>query len=494
MTIIPAPPGFAVALQKPIARRFAPPDPSQNFYIGFFDRGDVAQVNSPNGLTKAMGPRTNYSITRDDILAQMAEGSRTTTIARVTGPDAAAASLVLNDGAGTPAPSVKVVAGSVGQWGNGATGGLAAEVVLNDPDDEDDDRVKIIIYEGTTVVDATPAASTVAELAAYTSDTGNHIVALGSQLPAVKAKTNLTGGDDDRDSVTIDDYVAALAKLDKRYGPGVLRAGGIDDEDVQLAMIDHAEATGRLVFLDLDSDVTEAEAEARRASLRAARPDTCWRALLWGEWVTCTPITGEPDRLVPISALQAGVSSRVLREFGLSATSFGPRRGVYKTARRLHREWTTSVNPPGEIQRLYAAAVNAAVDRGQTICSEGFRTLDPDPRREDGHVAFILMYIAWRGEALALSQIGELVDADTLAAYHTDLEGLGNELRTARAINPRDPSGNLDGGWLVDVDGVNDADTMAARELHGAVLFRPTGSAHWVDLTVGSVAANERLG
>ncbi len=493
--VIPAPPGFDVGFDDQPLPRFAPPSPSGLFVLGLADRGSVAQARSPGDWAAKFGQRTNYSVAGDAVAVMFGEGGGPVTFSRVTGEDATAATITLNDGESEPAPALKITAPAVGDSYNGAAGGYKAAVAA-----VSGGGIRVTVTDGDSPVITSPVLADHAALAEWapTVEPDDGIVeVVGDELPAVTVSpVNLTGGDDDRTNIGVADWTAAAARLDPRFGPGLVLAPGVDDPDVHKVLIDHAAAgTDRLARLDLAPDVTEQAAGDAWAALLADRPEAAWFGALWGSWAYCRPLPGGPLRLVPYSAVDAGIHSRVRRESGAGTASFGEEVAASRTAVRLYREWSTTSNPPGEVQRLYANHVNTAVDRGQAIAAEGYRTLDPDPRREDLHVATIRMILAWEGRRIARKLIGGNNGAtwDTVASYNGRIAGLMEQLRAQRAINPIGPSGE-DGGYrVVTDDPINTNEMLAVRELHARVVFRPAGSIHWVDLIVGSSTATDEI-
>ncbi|EHN09422.1 hypothetical protein PAI11_37560 [Patulibacter medicamentivorans] len=476
MPLVPAPPGAAVAFEDSAPARFSPPHTSNRFIVGTFDRGDVGQVSDLSAARKMFGGHVNYSSAPDAVAVLLALGVRTVSIARVVGPAATAATVTLD-------AKIKITAKSAGEWANGATGGLDAAIV-----DVAGSR-RIVIRENDLPVATSPASPDQAGLIAWSD--ANDVVTVETVapgLPAVTAAANLAGGTDDRANIGPADYGVALAKLDRRWGPGHILAPGVSDPDVHGLLLEHGEINNRNPHLDLTPTVTEGDALAHALAVQADHPATIKRAGLWASWSYVTPVAGEPERLLPRSAVQSGIASRVEQVNGIGAAPFGHELGTSAIESRLFREWSTGYNPPGEAQRLYAGQVNVALDDGVTIAAEGYRTLDPDPVYEDLHVADTRMRLAWQAETRARTFIGKPVTRQTLGSLHGSLIGLCEEFRAAGAFNDIG-----DVGYRVIVDELNTTTTMAARELHGRIRFRPTGSTHWIDVLVGSIRPTETV-
>ncbi|MCK9250349.1 MAG: hypothetical protein M0P31_15420 [Solirubrobacteraceae bacterium] len=491
MPLVPAPPGFDVGFDDTPAPRFAPPSAASLFVVGLADRGTVGQSRSLAEHRDRFGGRVNYSVAGDAVAVMFGErAGGTVTFSRVTGPGAVASTITLNDAEVAPAPSLKVTAPAPGASYDGPDG-YTVEVT------SESTSVRVTIRDGAETVVASPLLDDHADLVAWAPTVREDLAiveVVGDELPAVTVSpVDLAGGDDDRTNITTDEWAAAAELLDPRFGPGLVLAPGVSTAAIHRVLVDHAAATGRLARLDLDPDVTEQQAGAAAAALLADRPATAWRGALWASWAYAAPVPGEPERLVPYSAIDAGVHSRILGETGIGSPTFGPAFASSLTATRLYREWTTTTDPAGEVQRLYAGRVNVAIDRGSTIAPEGYRTLDPDERREDLATATTRMALEWRGGQIALSMIGSGVTWNTIASYNGRLADV-IVAEFSRALNPTGPDGVEDGGYRVSTDRpVNAPESMAQRHMHARTRIRPAGSTHWVDLLVGTSTATEQL-
>jgi len=463
MTIIPVPPGVNVEFASAAARRFGPPDPSNLFVVGFFDRGTVGQVATVQDLITRFGAAQSYSQAWHSIAGKLAEGGRLITIARVVGPAAASATVTLNDA--VPGPSITVTATSPGAWANGATAGLKAAITT-----EGSGRRLTITENGVTVA-VSPLITAVADFELWDGEGIVTVDAVGTGLPANVAATNLAGGADDRANVTPDSWADAAALLDPKYGPGILYAPGLSDDESQIALAEHGEAHNRDVYIDLPADTTINAAITHAETLRTDAPDLVKRIGMFLSWARQTTIAGETTRLVPYAGVQAAITSRVMRENGPGAPAFGLNRGVARTVARLEREFTDA-----ERNQLYEAGINVAVDDGAQIAHWGFRTLDLDPLHSDLHHAHVRMTLRWLSTLIARTFLAEPLDALTLASYAGKLDGLGQQFASpaVRALY----------GYVIDVDTVNTVESMARRELHALWKIQQTPTADWVDLLV----------
>jgi hypothetical protein len=469
-TIIPAPPGYAVVYANPVAARFGPPATSNLFAIGVFDRGDVGQVTGVGGLRSVFGPRVNHSVAPDATATSLAEGARVLTVARIYGPGAAKASKTI-------ASSLTIEAKSVGEYANGWTYDIL---------DAGNGAVRVQVLDGDDVVTTSIAATTVADLAAWSLDDDEiTITAVGATLPAVTADpVPLAGGTDDRANISTASIQAALDRLDPRYGPGTLIAPGITDAAAHEAILAHCDRANRVAMLDRPQATTKAQAITHRQTVLADVPALTGLGSLWAQWARATPIGGEPERLVPYSAIQAGITCRVDRKYGIGAAPFGGTNGAATTVNRLSPEWTDA-----DRAELYAEGINVATDDGSTVATWGHRTMADLQLDQDLHVAHVRMALRWRAGQIAATYLGAYVDRDTLASYAGRLQALLDEFQAMKAVYGTAETP----GYVIDVDSVNTEDTLARRELHAALLVKFTPTSDWVDLTVGAVLITDTL-
>jgi hypothetical protein len=467
-SIIPAPPGYSVEFAELAARRFGPPSTRNVFAIGFADRGDLGQAAGITDLIDGIGPRVNYSPLFDSLATVLAEGAPLITYARVYGPAALPSTKAISG-------SISITAKSVGVWGDSLTYEITQPAT---------GQRRIIIRENGVTVATSPVATTVQELVAWSDDNDIVTIGTGAALPAVVAATALAGGTDDRGNVTVADYQKALDKLDRRYGPGRFIAPGIDDPDVQQAILAHCKVNNRKARLDLASSVTKTQALDYASAIQADAPDLVEHGGTWAGWVYAKPIANQPERLVPWTAVQAGIESRVEGEQGIAVPGYGPTNGYATTVTRLFSEWSDA-----DRSDLYAAGINVPTDDGTVVSSWGFCSLSLVQLDQDLHQQTIRMAYKFDAEAIARGMIAQPVDPSTLASYAGRLDGLSRAYQLARAIfgNEADP------GYSIDVDSVNTSTTMAARELHALVRVRFGNSSDWADLLIPVVPINQSL-
>lgn len=469
--ITPLPPGYAVSYADAIPSRVAPPSPANAFVLGTTDRGSVGQVSNVTQLRDSFGPRVDYSPTPDAVATLLAIGAPVVTVSRVTGPDAVSAFKALLGA--SSAASVTVTAKSPGQWANGATGGLKVQVV-----DVSGAR-RLVITETDVTVATSPACATVADLVAWSDDnTVADVSADGTALPSVLAATSLTGGTDDRANITEAEYQTAADLLLRKYGPGLVFAPGVTDEDIKGVLTAHSLSNNRLAYLEDVDGVSESAAITSAQTMRSDFPDSVQRGGVFASSAQLVPVAGEPTRTVSWATIQGGVQSRVFQTAGLRQAAFGPAAGSVSQVLGLTSEWTDA-----DRHALYVEGVNVATDDGTTISTWGYTTLDLDPLRVDLHQAFVRMCLQWEAEKILASYLSKYINADTLASMAGALTGLVNRYVDDQAINAA----------VVDVDSVNTPTTATARQLHAALKVQFANTADWVDLPIGVYPTNATL-
>lgn len=459
-TITPTPPGISVQFTDTPSSRFADPSCENLFAVGFFDRGNVTQGAGVPAITREFGDVVSYSYAHQGLTTAVVESEAATTwaAARVLGPSPIKATATVS--------TLVVTAKTAGPWANGAAGGLSAQVTASGSDR------KLTIFEDGEAVATTAFTQTVTDLTTDFTAGQSYVTVTGSTLPTAGSVTNLATGDDDRGDATPTEWATALALLDRRFGPGTLILPGVTDTDVQAEALAHCVTHNRIALLDLPAGVSKVDAQAHIADLQAdVGVDAIQRGIWIASWGYATPVAGEAERLVPYSAIEAGVTSKLIRTSGVQTPAFGPQNAASTlvTPGRLYAEWSTA-----DEQALYADGINTAKDSGRAVSLWGYKTGATDAINSDAWQQYVRMGLQFEGELLLEQFIGAPIDQATLASLAGSLDVLCSRFVEARAL----------AGFQIDVDSVNDNDTAAARELHARLSIRHLYSADWVDLSI----------
>jgi hypothetical protein len=257
-------PGYEVGVVDQQQGRTVAASTSTTFLIALAKKGPTDQpilIRTPRQLVETFGEEVPFSALHTWFAFLKREGAGAIYVKRLVGPAAAAAHVTLNDT--DAAPSVSFTASEVGEWANGAAGGLSL-----DPEADTGGKVKLLLKLGGQTVAVSPSVSTVAGLAGWTTPYGA-LTVLGTKVPALGPAVNLAGGTDDRTNVTPLEWADADATIRADYGPGQLVLAGADDPLVHVAALEHAADRNRYALLDAPVDTVD-EIVEQALVLRAA--------------------------------------------------------------------------------------------------------------------------------------------------------------------------------------------------------------------------------
>jgi hypothetical protein len=224
----------------------------QYFPIGLAERGPTdkpVQINSMGDYKRWFGDRTSYGALFDDLTAYFEVGGTQAWVQRVVGAAATTGTLMLNDGAGAPAPTIKVDAASEGAWSSGVT------VQVENGTNGNTGRKITIRLGGEIVQQADNLSSIAAIVSAFSGSPYVKMIDQGSvaagalALPAVLAATALSAGTDDRASVNAARLEAKLPQFKIGLGDGAVAAPGYG-QSMHAALIAHARTHRRIALLD----------------------------------------------------------------------------------------------------------------------------------------------------------------------------------------------------------------------------------------------------
>lgn len=256
----------------------------------------------------------------DQVQAYFGEGGTEAAVVRVVGPAAVASSLTVNDRAGTPQPTIKVSALSQGSWGDGL------QVAISDGTSTG--QVTLRVIKAGVTVETFADAQGPAGLAQATANSQYiRVTTLGSTTtdpsqarPAVTAATNLSGGNDDRASITATTHLTALNALAPvSFGPGCVAIPGYDVSQVGAGLIAHAKATDRVAIL---ATTRTADASAATSTAQNGLTDGEYAGVFW-PWVVAPE--GSDTKVISPEGFVAGVRARAQSEVGVWQVPAGDR-------------------------------------------------------------------------------------------------------------------------------------------------------------------------
>lgn len=314
------PVGVVTSTAVKSAPAVTPTDPQARYFLaGITERGPVGvavRCRSLAEFTAAFGGQVPYSPLVDHLRVFWAEGGYEAVVARLVGPAAVKATASLDSG------KLVVTARNPGAFASTWTAGYTAA----------SKTLTITTDTGTETWTGDDLAGLLAAAAASPTVT---VTSSGSLPTANVAAVTLTGGSDDRTSITASVATAALAAFGDALGAGAVALPGWSATQVGAALITHAKATRRIALLAGARTDTLTAFQTAVATLRPQDADGCAGAF-W-PWV----MTPGGAVVSPESAV-AGVRARAIRAAG---------------------PW---LPPAGGNGRLgYVAAVDQAATRGE---------------------------------------------------------------------------------------------------------------------------------
>jgi hypothetical protein len=480
---------IAQALPGSTVTRGITPPPRANvsdtgvaYVAGLADRGPSSlalggtqEVTSLSDFVSKYGARQTYSALYDWLDTFFHEGGARARIGRVVGPGAAQATRNLLDGsAGT---SLIAKAKSPGAWGNNLTVAVAVSGTY-----------VISVFESGTLVETSPALTTQQDAVDWSNSTSRYLyITLGasSLIPTTLAASALSGGTDDRASITDTQWQTARDMFLPDFGPGQIVDVGRVSSAGHAQLIASAEAKGRFGVLDYGDTATAATILATLATDRAVSGSHS--AAGYGPWLTIPPLPGATTvRTVPASALAAGVMSRNDGQ-GLSPNQ--PPAGALGVA-----QWVTGVTQTySETDRASLNAAGFNVVRniiGQGIVIFGARTL-ADPASDSrwvwvNNARFYTLLYSRANQIASQYVLGEL-NPRRVSSFAGALAGMLKEYwpddligdtfaQAARVDTSANTPATLDGGVLT-----------------ATLVVRMAGVAEQVNITITKVQATESV-
>lgn len=468
--------------------RSAPTDTGVAFVAGITAKGafdSTRPVVSMDDFETRYGTRQSYSVIWDWMELFFREGGNRAFVAPVRGPAVASASLNL---AGTSGTTLVVTAKSAGDWANGATGGLSAEVA-NGPSGATH-RVIIIRLNGVEV-ERTSEFSDRSEAVTWSAGSEYVNITLGggtASLPTVAASANLTGGTLDRTNITQTQVTAALALFSRDLGPGQEASPDWQTEAAQEALLDSAAAHDRFAFPDT-ADVTSKSSLLTAAALVQGHANGRFGALV-GPWVVIAGTAGGAERYVPASAFVCAKIAETDPAQGAnqrpSGVSFGLARSSLVTGVRA----TFSDSDQEDLQE---AGVNLVVTTYEGVYFDGEVTLvEPlgnDREWIDLGNARLDMDLHHGLRQIGIQWEHRLITPSNIAGFDTALNGymLGKQPMLYPAEDESDP------GFVVDTTTVNTPTTAGNGELLAAIGYRPARGAGLVTIYLTKVGVADAL-
>jgi hypothetical protein len=293
-------PGVAVSLLELPTPVSDQSDTGTWFAVGTTDRGPANQatlIQSIDQFNTVYGARQSYSVLYDAVETYFREGGNRVYIGRVVGPAATTGTKTLLDsGAGV---SLTVSANGPGAWSANYKVGVVAgqapqsfQIVVADTNNVTLEQSSDLLTQGAAV---------------SWGNYSNYVrIALGATTlnPAPVAVAALSAGNDQRATITDNEWNVALTSFAGNLGPGQVSQPGRTTSVAYNQIKTHVETNNRVGILDLPDSATAATVKSAAAGV------TSRFCAAFAPWTVIPGLTVGTVRAVPPSALIAGMISR----------------------------------------------------------------------------------------------------------------------------------------------------------------------------------------
>lgn len=471
-------PGTVVSEREQITPRTAPTNTGVWFVAGLAERGPLTPtpIRSMQALRRIFGERTNYSQLSDSVEAAFREGATLIYVSRVVGPAATSATIDLKNA--TDVACLRVKAANVGDYANAykvavEVVGATFRVVVTDADAE--------------LVERSPYFADKASAVAYQPTAFVIESLVGTGNPKAAAAAAMTGGADDRASVTDADRVAAVNRFGRDLGPGQVSIPGASTAAAHEGLLTHARDRNRRALLDVPDTADEATIEAASKAVR----DLGDLARFGGFFTrgTLPGLTAGTTRSVPGSAFAAGAMARVDAAGNPNVPAAGEN-GILASAVGVPYSFDDA-----QREALNDAGVNVIrVVFGQ-VRIYGFRTVaakDAAPNHWQLANVRLDMAIAARGAAIAERFVFRPIDGKghTTSEFAGELSAMLAEFYRLGALY----GDTADDAFSVDVGpAVNTPESIADGHLRAVLAIRRSPMGEVVEVEVVKVAVTDAV-
>lgn len=468
----------------------APLGSTRLFVLAESFRGGAEPIRfgGPRDLTRYL-ERTGIGIPAYDAIdVALREGVPEVYLSRIIGDDAEFASVNLDGTSGGSPYSLVLTANEPGEWANGPTGGLSAEVAAPGGGS----NRQITVYRDGVALIASPIFTARADALAWNALQSVVTVSLGGEntLPAVAAEADFTGGDSDSAGITTDSVAAAATRLRKDLGAGQLVAPGRSTVETSTVLLEHCEEFNRTALLEAADGLDVEDISAVSVELRALGSNAEGVPRLGGLWAQhaiAPGLTPGTTRTVPWTIVVAGLIARLERAEGHpNVAPFGDF-GVPQYVRGVSRYFSED-----DAADLFGAGVNIVERLFDAPRNATFRTLETEGQTEWLDLAHTRLDRAIHADAL---DIGRNMGSRVINRKVVQEFGARLRKRLEEAYwKPGATFGDTaDQAARVDVDAVNDTASMAARELNAAVGVRMSEHAEYVNITIAKVPIGQEV-
>jgi hypothetical protein len=462
----------------------------QWFVTGLMERGatnEATLVRSMSDVNTYFGERQPYSALFDHLQTYFNEGGEQAHIVRVVGPGATSGTANLNDGAGTPVPTLKVDAANPGSWSSrlkvniaagSAVGTFRMQVLLDDVVVQDFNG----LHNPSEVVSKFRNSPYV-----IVTDLGSATVAPNNNPAVTAVPVALTAGTDDRGNVDEGDYVDALAKFPKELGSGAVSIPGHTGTTIFDGIIAHCMASGQRIGI-----FAGAKTDSISTLLStAAGYDSEW-AGLFAPWIQVTD-GGNGLREIGPEGYAAACRARAHSQVGPWKVPAG------SVSRANTVLGLVSVLTQAESDQLNDGKVSPIRIINGTVRIYGWRSLSSDV---DNYMFLkdrdLLNHLVYQAGLILEEYVFETIDSKghLTSRVKADLVGLADPIAQAGGFYPLvDAEGNeIDPGYKVDTGtGVNTPTSLAENKVKAVLAVRTSPTADTIILNIVKVGILQGL-
>lgn len=424
---------------------------AQWFASGTTERGPIDEPKLVRGMAEFVTLYGDYAAgdIYTDVSTFFEEGGSRVFVYRVTGANASAGFLDVDDT--TPTPSVRFTAADPGAWSDG----LEIEIVAGDA--ADTFKVKLVlkselIYTTRDLVNPLDCVTVI-----NTSQIKHLIVATdlesGTTPPGdnldIISSTALTAGFDG-DALTDSDFIASLDNFTYDLGPGAVSLPGQNGATIWAALMLNGRNNHRVAFMAFDSAETIAAAKTSVAAMYSD-PNADYGAFYY-PWVTI-PDPAAAGLTVDQSpeAFAAAARSKAVTQDG----PWMPGAGLISASQHVTKAVLAIDSATGD--GLDEKRINAIRKIGNTVRIYGARSVSSDEVnwRYITHRDTV-NFIAWGAEDRLEDLVFSTIDARgaLFARIEANLIGLLDPIRLAGGLYEAfDEEGNsIDPGYSVEVN------------------------------------------
>ena len=271
---------------------------SQLFVVGLAERGpstEAVVIESLAQFEDVFGGYQSDSYLHPTIETFFEEGGTRAYVARVVGPDASVGEITLTSASGgTGDDVITLTANGAGAWSSD----IEAEV-----ESVPGSKFKINLYYNnvrvytTGTVSTTPQAVGRINLSAIAARYVTASVDSATLIPAPRAKTALSQGDDDRAEIDPEDHGAALGLFNDALGTGAVACP--DETTINTALVEHANNYSRIALLFAEENATAED--VKNIALDVQAEEHAEHAAIYYPWVEVpTSIPGVTRYIPPV--------------------------------------------------------------------------------------------------------------------------------------------------------------------------------------------------